>query len=48
VIVSPDPSGFNDYVDWVVYCSAQWANSLTFTCTSEPAVDILVNVVILN
>lgn len=48
VIVSPDPSGFNDYVDWVVYCSAQWSNSLTFTCTSEPAVDILVNVVILN
>lgn len=48
VIVSPDPSGFNDYVDWVVYCSAQWSNSLTFTCTSEPAVDIVVNVVILN
>ena len=48
VIVSPDPSGFNDYVDWVIYCSAQWSNSLTFTCTSEPAVDIVVNVVILN
>jgi hypothetical protein len=35
-------------VDWAVYCSAQWSNSLTFTCTSEPAVDILVNIVILD
>lgn len=48
VIVSPAPSSFSDYVEAWVYASSQWANSLTFTCTSEPAVDILVNVLIMD
>ena len=48
VLVSPDPSSFSDYTDAVIYCSAQWTNILTFTCDSEPTVDITVNVTILK
>ena len=48
VIVSPAPSDFADYTEAVIYCSAQASNSLTFTCYTEPANDIDVNVVILN
>ena len=48
VIVSPDPSSISDYVTWWVYCSAQWTDSLTFTCSTAPSNNITVNVVILN
>ena len=48
VIVSPTPSSMSDYVWGWVYCTAQWSNSLTFTCDTEPTNDITVNVVILN
>lgn len=48
VIVSPAPSSISDYSDNWVYCSAQWTNSLTFTCDSTPSNDITVNVVIMN
>lgn len=48
VIVSPDPSSFEDYTEAQIYCSAQWASSLTFTCWEEPSSDITVNIVILN
>ena len=48
VVISPDPASIEDYSNGVVYCSAQWANSLTFTCTTEPENDIVVNVLIFN
>ena len=48
VIISPDPSSMADYTAGVVYCSAQWSNSLTFSCTTEPTNDITVNVLIFN
>lgn len=48
VIISPDPASIEDYVTWSVYCSAQWTDSLTFTCTTAPSNDIDVNVVILK
>jgi hypothetical protein len=48
VIVAPDPTSITDYTDAVIYCSAQGSNSLTFTCDTEPSVDIDVNVVILG
>jgi hypothetical protein len=48
VIVSPALSDIADYADWGVYCSAQWTDSLTFTCDSTPSNDITVNVVIMN
>lgn len=48
VIVSPDPSDISDAVDAWIYCSAQSTNSLTFTCSSEPSNDIVMNVVILS
>ena len=48
VIVSPDPSSFEDYTWATIYCSAQSTNSLTFTCASEPSNDITVNVMIFS
>ena len=47
VIVSPAPLSIEDYSAKKVYCSAQAENSLTFKCTSNPAGDLSVNVVIL-
>jgi hypothetical protein len=48
VIVAPDPASITDYTSAGIYCSAQGSNSLTFTCDTEPSVDIDVNVVILG
>jgi hypothetical protein len=48
VVVSPDPSSFEDYTWATIYCSAQATNSLTFTCASEPSNDITVNVMIFS
>lgn len=48
VIVSPDPSSMSDYTSSGVYCSAQWTDSLTFTCATTPSNALTVNVVILN
>lgn len=48
VIVSPAPSSFSDYESAEIYCSAQASNSLTFSCTTVPTSDIMVNVLILN
>jgi hypothetical protein len=48
VIVSPSPANIEDYATCKVYCSAQWSNSLTFSCTDTPTGDISVNVVIMN
>ena len=48
VIVSPEPSSFDDYTWATIYCSAQSTDSLTFTCASEPSNDITVNVMIFS
>lgn len=48
IIVSPSPESISDYATAMVYCSAQASNSLTFTCTTAPENDIVVNVLILN
>lgn len=48
IIVSPVPTYINDYTDAKIYCSAQWTDSLTFACDTEPSNDIDVNVVILG
>lgn len=48
VIISPAPTSLDDYSNNKIYCSAQWTNSLTFTCTTEPTSAITVNVIILN
>ena len=48
VVVSPDPSSFEDYTWATIYCSAQASNSLTFTCSSAPSNNITVNVMIFN
>lgn len=48
IITSFDPSSIATAVNHQVYCSAQSANSLTFTCLEgEPLDDIVVNVLIL-
>lgn len=48
VVVSPDPSSFEDYTWATIYCSAQYTDSLTFTCTTDPTNDITVNVMIFS
>lgn len=48
VIISPDPASISDYASSMIYGSAQWNNSLTFTCSSDPENDIIVNVLIIN
>lgn len=46
VIVSPAPASFKAYGEAGIYCSAQAADKLTFTCDSVPTAAITVNVVI--
>lgn len=48
VIVSPAPESVSVWCDSAVYCSAQAANSLTFTCSETPTAALAVNVIILN
>ena len=47
VIVSPTPTSADEYAACGILCTAQGANSLTFTCVSVPANDLVVNVIIL-
>lgn len=46
IVVSPSPEHIAAYSEAGVYCSAQAANSLTFTCDSTPSADISVNVIV--
>lgn len=45
VMVAPAPASQSDYTDAGIICTTQAADSLTFTCTSTPASDLTVNVV---
>lgn len=47
VLVSPDPTDQADYTSAGIICSAQAAGTLTFTCSTTPANDIDVVVVML-
>ena len=46
VIVSSAPASYLSYGEFGVYCSAQGAGTLTFTCDSAPDVNLIVNVLI--
>jgi len=50
VIVSPAPDSdnYSAYTENTVRCIAQDAGSLTFVCESEPTMDVIVNVTIIN
>ena len=48
VIVTPAPASYNMYCECGVYCSAQAANSLTFTCDEVPTSSLTVNIVIMS
>lgn len=48
VIICPNPSSFVAYGENVIRCSAQSTDILAFVCENTPAVDITVNVMILN
>ena len=48
VIVTPAPTSYNMYCECGVYCSAQAANSLTFTCDEVPTSSLTVNIVIMS
>jgi len=45
VFVSPAPASASDYASAGILCTAQAANSLTFSCTTTPSNAITVNVV---
>lgn len=47
VIVAPAPTSVTAYGEAAVYCSAQGAGTLTFSCEDVPTADLTVNVVIL-
>ena len=47
IFVSPDPTDQAAYTSAGIVCTAQAADSLTFTATSTPASDLMVNVVML-
>lgn len=47
VIVAPAPASQADYTSAGIICTAQGAGTLTFTCTSTPASDLTVNVLIM-
>ena len=40
----PAPASMSDITEAGAYCSAQGANSLTFTCTTVPTSDIVFNI----
>ena len=46
VIPGPAPASHAAYAECGVYCSAQAANALTFTCDSVPSADLTVNVAV--
>lgn len=46
VIVSPAPTSADEYVGCNVMCTAQAANSLTFSCDFVPSAALTVNVLI--
>lgn len=48
VIISPAPASAADYAEAGILCTAQAANSLTFTCDTTPSNSITLSVVILN
>lgn len=48
VIVTPAPASVSAYGEAGVYCSAQAAGKLTFTCTDVPTATLNVNIIILN
>lgn len=45
VWVAPDPASTSDWTSNGIICRAQGVNSLTFSCTSVPSNDIVVNVI---
>ncbi len=47
VIVGPTPASGTDYGAAGIICTAQAANSLTFTCDTTPSANIDVNVIIM-
>lgn len=48
VIVSASPSSIADYSSAGIYCSAQSANALEFTCSTEPTSTLYANVLIIS
>lgn len=48
VVVAPEPSSMDDYVDAGIKCTAQGTDSLTFTCENTPSAAITVNVMIVG
>lgn len=48
VVVAPAPASRKAYIEADVYCSAQGAGTLTFTCEDVPSVNLNVNIQIIN
>ena len=49
VIISPDYESLEDSFTYKVYCSSQWENSLTFSCSEDysPDTNLVMNVIVL-
>ena len=48
VVVAPAPASRKAYIEADVYCSAQGAGTLTFSCEDVPSVDLEVNIQVIN
>ena len=48
VIVTPDPSNYNEYCESGVRCLGQMKDLLLFLCSETPSIDLKVNILILN
>ncbi len=47
VILSPEPASMSAYAAAGVQCTAQGANTLTFTCTTTPTSSLTINFIVL-
>lgn len=48
IIITPTPQSYVNYSNAGVHCSAQANQTLTFTCTKTPTVELSANLLILN
>lgn len=48
ILVTYAPSSKTDYTTADIYCTGQGTGTLTFTCSTPPAVDIVANIIIID
>jgi hypothetical protein len=48
VLINPSPGSYDTFTGYQIRATAQDVNSLTFTCTSTPLADVIINVSYFN